>query len=162
MEPLMQSTISHLLVSTQEPCSIFEPNQLTHPKYAKLSGYYLWHWRFGNCPNESICITTWIPYSIGLNTLNSHRFDPHEKCPAYVMGKSHLNNMQKRNGSNSPLARVKMDGDHRRLYRTSRLYCLKTKDDILNAIKKWYSDIVELRFQQRRIHPNLRLPGATQ
>ena len=48
-------------------------------KYVKWSGFDLWHRRFGHCPNE--CIRKTIPFSIGLDELKSHRFDPHEKCP---------------------------------------------------------------------------------
>jgi hypothetical protein len=39
-----------------------------------------------------------------LNELNSHRFDPHDKCPACMMGKSHFNKLPKRDDrSNLPL-----------------------------------------------------------
>jgi hypothetical protein len=102
------------------------------------------------------------PYSIGLSELNFHRFDPHERCPACMMGKSRLNNIPKRKDrSNSPLARVQMhifqssvmsvEGHMYALVITDdctgyrRLYGLITKDYIFKAIRKWYSDIAELR-----------------
>jgi hypothetical protein len=74
--------------------------------------------------------------------------------------KSYLNDMLKRKDrSNSPLARVQMDIFHWQCrlravimhfgsaddctgYRWQ--YCLKTKDDILKASKKWYSYMAEL------------------
>ena len=129
-------------------------------KYARLSGYNLWHRRFGHCPNENIRKT--IPFSIGLDELHSHRFDPHEKCPACMMGKSHLNNKPgRKERSDKPLSRVYMDifsssvtsieGHNYALVITDDctgyrwLYGLKTKDDILRAVKKWYSDIAVLR-----------------
>ena len=129
-------------------------------KYARLSGYNLWHRRFGHCPNENIRKT--IPFSIGLDELHSHRFDPHEKCPACMMGKSHLNNKPgRKERSDKPLSRVYMDifsssvtsieGHNYALVITDDctgyrwLYGLKTKDDILRAVKKWYSGIAVLR-----------------
>jgi hypothetical protein len=39
-------------------------------KHVRLSGYNLWHRRFGHCPNENMCKT--IPFSIGLDQLQSH------------------------------------------------------------------------------------------
>jgi hypothetical protein len=39
-------------------------------RYARLSGYNLWHQRFGHCPNENIRKT--IPFSIGLDQLQSN------------------------------------------------------------------------------------------
>jgi hypothetical protein len=92
VELSMQQTVSHLLVSTRyyESVGLFyfrtEPSDAS--KYAKLSGYDLWHRRLRHCRNENICRT--IPYSIGLNELHSHRFDPREKCPACMMVKSHF------------------------------------------------------------------------
>ncbi len=77
-------------------------------KYAEMSGYYLCHRRLGPCPNE--CIRKTIPYLVGLDEFHSHRFDPHEKCPACMMGRSHLQNKPKRKDrSNSRLGRLHMD-----------------------------------------------------
>ncbi len=79
-----------------------------------------------------------------------------------MMGKSHLNNKQgRKERSGKPLAKVYMDTfsssgtsiewhnyaliitDDCTGYRW--LYGLKTKDDVLKAVKKWYSDIADLR-----------------
>jgi hypothetical protein len=50
------------------------------------------------------------PFSIGLDELQSHQFYPHEKCPACMMGKSHLNNKPGgKEQSEKPLAKVYMD-----------------------------------------------------
>jgi hypothetical protein len=89
-----------------------------------------------------------IPFSIGLDELQSHGFDPHEKCSACMMGKSHLNNKPgRKERSDKPLAKVYMDilsslvtsieGHIYALLITDDctgymwLYVLKTKDDIL-------------------------------
>ena len=78
------------------------------------------------------------------------------------MGKSQLNKMPKRKDRSSlPLSKVQMDifqssvtsieGHKYALVITDDctgyrwLYGLKSKDDILKAIKRWYSDIAELR-----------------
>jgi hypothetical protein len=44
--------------------------QIDASRYARLSGYNLWHRRFGHCPNENIRKT--IPFSVGLDELQSH------------------------------------------------------------------------------------------
>jgi hypothetical protein len=77
------------------------------------------------------------------------------------MGKNHLNSKQgRKERSGKPLAKVYMDmfsslvtsieGHNYALIITDDctgyrwLYGLKTKDDILKAVKKWYSDVAEL------------------
>jgi hypothetical protein len=79
-----------------------------------------------------------------------------------MMGKSHLNNKQgRKERSGKPLAKVYMDtfsssvtlieGHNYALIITDDctgyrwLYGLKTKDNILKAVKKWYSYIAVLR-----------------
>ncbi len=79
-----------------------------------------------------------------------------------MMGMSHLNYKPgRKERSDKPLAKVYMDifsssvtlieGHNYALIITDDctryrwLYGLKTKDDILKAVKKWYSDIAELR-----------------
>ena len=81
-----------------------------------------------------------------------------------MIGKSHLENKQKRKErSDKPMARLQMDvfsssvisieGHKFALIITDDctgyrwLYGLKTKDDILKAVKKRYSDIAELNQQ---------------
>jgi hypothetical protein len=78
-----------------------------------------------------------------------------------MMGKSHMNNTQgRKERSDKPLAKIYLDifstsvtsiaGHNYALIITYDctgyiwLYGLKTKDDILKAVKKWYSDIAEL------------------
>jgi hypothetical protein len=68
--------------------------KISEQKYAKLSGYDLWHRRLGHCPNESIRKS--IAHSIGMDELKKARFDSHEKCPACAMGKSQRNNLSPR------------------------------------------------------------------
>ena len=129
-------------------------------KYAKMSGYELWHRRLGHCPNE--CIRKSIAHSIGMDDLKSARFDNHEKCPACMMGKSRQNNLpNEKLRAKKPLNRINMDlvsssvhsleGHKYALVITDCctgyrwLYGLKTKDEMLKVVQKWYSDIAELR-----------------
>jgi hypothetical protein len=84
-----------------------------------------------------------------------------EKFPACMMSKSHLSNAPgRKERSDKPLAKVHIDifsssvtlieGHNCPLIITDDctgfrwLYGLKTNDDILKAVKKWYSDIAEL------------------
>jgi hypothetical protein len=79
-----------------------------------------------------------------------------------MMGKSHLqNNPTRKDRSNSPLERLHMDilsssvtlleGYNYALVITDDcsgyrwLFGLKTKEDLLKAVQKWYSDIAQLR-----------------
>ena len=129
-------------------------------KYAKMSGYELWHRRLGHCPNE--CIRKSIAHSIGMDELKSARFDNHEKCPACMMGKSRLNNLPKaKERARKPMNRINMDlvsssvvsieGHKYALVITDCctgyrwLYGIRTKDETLKAVQKWYSDVAELR-----------------
>jgi hypothetical protein len=129
-------------------------------KYAKMSGYELWHRRLGHCPNE--CIRKSIAHSIGMDDLKSARFDNHEKCPACMMGKSRQNNLpNEKLRAKKPMNRINMDlvsssvlsleGHKYALVITDCctgyrwLYGLKTKDEMLKVVQKWYSDIAELR-----------------
>ena len=129
-------------------------------KYAKMSGYELWHRRLGHCPNE--CIRKSIAHSIGMDELKSARFDNHEKCPACMMGKSRQNNLPKaKERAKKPMNRINMDlvsssvvsikGYKYALVITDCctgyrwLYGLKSKDEVLKMVQKWYSDIAELR-----------------
>ena len=85
---------------TREACFIFERIKLILQDMQDYRGIIY--------VNENIRKT--IPFSIGLDELKSHRFDPHEKCPACMMGKSHLNNKQgRKERSNKPLAEVYVD-----------------------------------------------------
>ncbi len=65
--------------------------KISEQRYAKLSGYALWHRRLGHWPNESIRKS--IALSIGMDELKKVRFDSHEKCPACAIGKSQRNDL---------------------------------------------------------------------
>ena len=134
--------------------------KISEQKYAKLSGYELWHRRLGHCPNESIRKS--IAHSIGMDELKKARFDSHEKCPACAMGKAQRNNLPPRKErARKPMNRIYMDlvtssvvsmeGYKYALVITDCctgyrwLYGLRTKDEVLMAVKKWHSDIAELR-----------------
>jgi hypothetical protein len=102
-------------------------------------------------PNE--CIRKSIAHSIGMDDLESARFDNHEKWPACMMGKSRLNNLPKEKvRAKKPMNRVNMDlvsssvlsleGHKYVLVITDCctghrwLYGLKTKDEMLKVVQK--------------------------
>ena len=133
-------------------------------KYSTMSGYPLWHRRLGHVPNRTIQLT--IQHSKGLQDLESVRIDQDDKCPACMVGRAHLVPYPgRKERCTKPLERVHMD-----LFSSSVksveghlhaliivddatdlqwIYGMKTKDEVLPSIKKWYSDISDLR----AIHP---------
>jgi hypothetical protein len=134
--------------------------QLTSSQFGKMSGYELWHRRLGHCPNRNIRDT--IHHSSGLEGLMHKKFEPHVKCASCMIGKSTLEDLPKlKDRAPEPLYQVNMDlfsssvtsiegynyavvlVDCNSGYRW--LYGMKLKSDMLKVIKKWYSDIADLR-----------------
>ncbi len=106
-----------------------------------------------------------ITHSTGLEDLRSRTFDEHTKCPPCMIGKSTLEDLPKlKDCAKEPLHQVNMDifsssvqsiegqnyavvlvdcnTGYRRLY---GYYGMKVKSDMLKVVKKWYSDIANLR-----------------
>ena len=137
---------------------------LSVQQFGRMSGYELWHRRLGHCSNRNIRDT--IHHSAGLEELMSRKFDPHMKCPSCMIGKSTLEDLPKlKDRAEEPLAQVNMDSfsssvpsiegynhavvfvDCNSGYRW--LYGMKLKSDMLGVVKKWYSDIADLRLKHK-------------
>ena len=129
-------------------------------KFDHHSGYGLWHRRLAHAPKQNIKDT--IEHSIGLEGLSGKRFDKEEKCPSCMIGKStHEDYPDLLEPANQPLARVNMDlysssvtsiegynyavlfTDSYSEYRWQ--YGLKTKDEVLQASKRWFAEIADIR-----------------
>ena len=128
--------------------------------FEKVSGYDLWHRRLGHTPHQNIKDS--IIHSIGLEDLSGKRFQPDEKCPSCMLGKSTLENYpDSLEPALRPLMRVNMDmysssitsieghnyavvfSDSHSEYRWH--YGMKTKDETLAICKRWFAEITELR-----------------
>ncbi len=107
-----------------------------------------------------------LHHSAGLEELMSKKFDPHMKCPSCMIGKSTLEDLPKlKDRAEEPLAQVNMDSfpssvpsiegynhavvfvDCNSGYRW--LYGMKLKSDMLGVVKKWYSDIADIRLKHK-------------
>ena len=108
----------------------------------------------GHTPHQSIKDT--IIHSIGLEDLNGKRFQPEEKCPSCMLGKSTLENYPDSiEPAIRPLMRVNMDmysssitlieghnyavvfTDSHSEYRWH--YGMTTKDETLAVCKRWFA-----------------------
>jgi len=149
--PFMESLTNLYYIKTEPICL---------RQFGKVSGYELWHRRLGHCTNRNIRET--ITHSTGLEDLRSRTFDEHTKCPSCMIGKSTLEDLPKlKDRAKEPLHQVNMDifsssvqsieghnyavvlVDCNTGYRW--LYGMKLKSDMLKVVKKWYSDIADLR-----------------
>jgi hypothetical protein len=98
----------------------------------------------------------------------SKKFESHVKCPSCVIGKGTLEDLPKlKDRATEPLAQVNMDSfsssvpsiegynhavvfvDCNSGYRW--LYGMKLKSEMLNVVKKWYSDIADLRLKHELV-----------
>ena len=139
---------------------------LTAHQFGKMSGYELWHRRLGHCSNRNIRDT--IHHSAGLEGLMSKKFESHVKCPSCMIGKSTMEDLPKlKDRADEPLGQVNMDSfsssvpsiegynhavvfvDCNSGYRW--LYGMKLKSDMLKIVKKWYSDIADLRQKHKLV-----------
>ncbi len=131
-------------------------------QFGKISGYEKWHRRLGHTLTTNRDIHDTIPYVRGLEELTNKSYHQHTKCASCMIGKSTLENFPKlRSRADKPLKQVNIDSfsssvvsiegyshavvimDCLSGYRW--LYGMKTKDDMLKVIKKWYSDIADIR-----------------
>ena len=134
--------------------------KISATKFAMMGGYDLWHRRLGHSERETIRKT--IPHSKGLEELKNVTFDNNEKCAACMIGKAKLNNLPDlKERATIPLERVYMDaysssipsfeGYHHAIvfiddassYRW--LYGVRSKDQAYEVVKRWYSDIADIR-----------------
>ena len=139
---------------------------LTAHQFGKMSGYELWHRRLGHCSNRNIRDS--IHHSAGLEGLMPKKFESHAKCPSCMIGKSTMEDLPKlKDRADEPLGQVNMDlfsssvpsiegynhavvfVDCNSGYRW--LYGMKLKSDMLKIVKKWYSDIADLRQKHKLV-----------
>ena len=139
-----------------------ETEPISESKYLSMSGYKLWHKRLAHPPHQTIKDT--IPHVDGLQDLEKLKMDQHLDCASCMVGKAKLQPYPKtKEHARRPLERVYIDiasssvksfegydyalivTDDATMYRWA--YGLKTKDDSNAAIRKWVSDIVEIRIR---------------
>ncbi len=124
-----------------------------------MTGYDLWHHQLGHTPNKFIKLS--IDYSMGLEKLNGKKFSEHLKYSSCMIGKSQLNDKAESiKRAEKPLAKVNFDlisssvtsiegynyfavlTDDCSEYRWA--YALKTKDELIDAVKQWYAEIADI------------------
>ena len=151
-----------------EHSSLFylKTEKLTTQEFGKMSGYELWHRRLAHSSNRNIRDT--IYHSIGLDDLKTRKFDSREKCPSCMIGKSTLEDLPKlKDRASEPLWQVNMDSfsssvtsiegyNHAVVFADCHtgyrwLYGMKVKSDMLKVVKKWYSDIADLRQKHKLV-----------
>jgi hypothetical protein len=123
-------------------------------------GYELWHQRLGHSSNRNIRDS--IRWNTGLEDLKRLTYEEHVKCPSCMIGKATLEDFPKaRQVKAKPLHQINVDSfsssvasiegynhavvflDKCTGYRW--IYGMKTKDQMINVVKRWYSDIADLR-----------------
>jgi hypothetical protein len=163
--PLDENNQPHIEESIpfiSEPTDLFllKIETMDWRRFHELNGYDLWHRRMMHCPNRNIRES--IPFTKGMEKLLKYRYDHNEKCPGCMIGKSCRQDVPgpaKR--ADRPLGKVTFDliistitsvegynaaalfvDDH-----TGRrwLYGCKTKDEALDASKRWMAEISDLR-----------------
>ena len=163
--PLDENNQPHIEESIpfiSEPTDLFllKIETMDWRRFHELNGYDLWHRRMMHCPNRNIRES--IPFTKGMEKLLKYRYDHNEKCPGCMIGKSCRQDVPgpaKR--ADRPLGKVTFDliistitsvegynaaalfvDDH-----TGRrwLYGCKTKDEALEASKRWMAEISDLR-----------------
>ena len=155
---------SFSFMSDSEHSSLFylKTEPLTTQQFGKMSGYELWR----HCTNRKIRDT--IHHFAGLEDLMSKKFESHVKCPSCMIGKSTLQDLPKlEDRATEPLGQVNMDSfsssvpsiegynhavvfvDCNSGYRW--VYGMKLKSEMLNVVKKWYSDIADLRAKHKLV-----------
>ncbi len=134
--------------------------QMSATHFEKQSEHELWH-RLGHASFQNIRDT--IKCVNGLETLESLKHitcDTHVKCPSRMIGKATLEDLQKtKKVIPKLLYQINMDSisssvksiegyyyslvfvDAATGYRW--IYGLKTKDEALNVVKRWYADIAD-------------------
>jgi len=129
-------------------------------QFGKTSGYEKWHRRLGHTSNKDIQDT--IKHVIGLEELLQTSYEKHTKCASCMIGKSTLEDFPgEKIRADRPLKQVNIDSfsssvvsiegyfhavvivDCHTGYRW--LYGMKTRDEMLQVVKRWYGDIADLR-----------------
>jgi hypothetical protein len=148
-------------------------------QFGKISGNEKWHRRLGHTTNRDIHNT--IHFVKGLEELNKKSYHQHTKCASCIIGKKTLGVFfELRSRADKPLKQVNIDSfsssvvsiegyshavvivDCHSGYRW--LYGMKTKDDMLKVIKKWYIDIADICANRKNngVHPTNRSTKSCQ
>jgi hypothetical protein len=113
----------------------------------------------GHTSNKFIKLS--IGHLFGLEKLNGKKFSEHQKCPSCIIGKSQLNDKPESiKRAEKPLAKVNfklisssvtsIEGYNYCAVLTDDCsecrwaYGLKTKEELLDAVKQWYAEIADL------------------
>ena len=113
----------------------------------------------GHSTNHAIRAS--IKHTIGMKSLFGVNYEAHAKCPSCMLGKATLEDYPSaRIRKVPPLYQINMDSfsssiksiegynhavvlvDNQSGYRW--IYGMKTKDEMINVVKQWYSDIADL------------------
>jgi hypothetical protein len=140
--------------------------QMSATQSEKQSGYELWHRKLGHSSNQNIRDS--IKWNHGLEDLKGLTYEEHGKCPSCMIGKATLEDFPKaRQVKVKPLYQINVDSfsssippiegynhavvfvDKCTGYRW--IYGMKTKDQMINVVKRWYSDIADLRTKHRLV-----------
>ena len=133
--------------------------QMSAKHFEKQSGYRkLGHASFRNIRDTIKCVD-------GLESLKHMTCNTHVKCPSCMIGKATLEDLPKaKKVMTKPLYQLHMDSfsssiegyfhalvlvDAATGYRW--IYCMKTKDDVLKVVKRWYGDIADLRAKHKLV-----------
>jgi hypothetical protein len=129
-------------------------------------GYELWHRRLGHASFRNIRDTN--KCVDGLESLKHMICDTHVKCPSCMIGKETLDNLPKtKKVITKPPYQINMDSFsssvksiegyfHSLVFVGAKtgyrwIYGLKTKDEALNVVKRWYSYIADLRAKHKLV-----------
>jgi hypothetical protein len=157
---------SFAFMSEHSSLYYFKTEQLTSSQFGKMSGYELWHRRLGHCSNRNIRDT--IHHSSGLECLMHKKFEPHMKCSSCMIGKRTLEDLPKlKDRAPEPLYQVNMDSFSSSVTSMEGynyavvfvdcnsgyiwVYGMKLKSDMLKVVKKWFSDIADLRQKHKLV-----------
>jgi hypothetical protein len=138
--------------------------------FEKQNGCNLWHRRMGHSTNQAIWgqFRASIKCTTRLESLIGQTFESHVKCAACMLGKAKLEDYpQLRVSKVPPMYQINMDSfsssvksiegynhavvfvDKQTGYRW--LYGMKTKKEMISVVKRWYSDIADLRAKHKLV-----------
>jgi hypothetical protein len=157
-----QQHIEESIPFISEPTELYllKVEDMDWRRFHHSNGYALWHRRLMHCPNR--CIKATIPYTKGMEKLLEYQYTDHEKCPGCMIGKSTRQDIPGEiQRATKPLQRVNFDlivssiTSLEGYYYAALfvddctgfkwLYGLKTKDEAVDAAKRWMAEIADLR-----------------
>ena len=139
---------------------------LVHHSFVKKTGLDLWHKRLGHISNDTIVRT--VGHSNGIGNIPK-RIPRGTNCPDCMIGKCQRQDapaarvektqhtLQQVNWDLAMFNEISFEGFRYALTITDSfsgliwVYGLKTKDQLLSALKKWYGDIAPLREYNRLV-----------